>query len=68
VAPVDDEALLDTVEVWLGLELASARRRADLERIATQEAIFRLLPWPAARRFDELAPDLLAVPSGARMT
>jgi ATP-dependent helicase HrpB len=64
---VDDAALLDTAPVWLGPELGRATRRADLERVNVHDALRRLLPWPAAARLDELAPDRLAVPSGARI-
>jgi ATP-dependent helicase HrpB len=53
------------VDAWLGPELATARRRADLERIDGAAALRRLLPWPDAARLDELAPDRLAVPSGS---
>jgi ATP-dependent helicase HrpB len=65
--PVDNDALLRTAPVWLGPELTRARRRADLERVPTHDALSRLLPWPEAGRLDELAPDRLAVPSGARI-
>ncbi|RDI68184.1 ATP-dependent helicase HrpB [Nocardia pseudobrasiliensis] len=65
--PVDDEALLADLDAWLGPELATARRRADLERVDTGRALRRLLPWPAAARFDELAPERLEVPSGSRI-
>jgi ATP-dependent helicase HrpB len=64
---VDEESLLATADTWLGNELSAARRRSDLERVSAQEAISRLLPWPAATRLDELAPDRLAVPSGSRI-
>ncbi len=64
---VDDEALLADVETWLGPELGRARRRSDLTRVATHDALSRLLPWPDAARFDELAPDRLPVPSGSRI-
>jgi ATP-dependent RNA helicase HrpB len=64
---VDDAALLAAAPVWLGPELARATRRADLERVPTHDALSRLLPWPEAARLDELAPDRLAVPSGARV-
>jgi ATP-dependent helicase HrpB len=64
---VDDDALLAGVETWLGPELGRARRRSDLVRVATHDALSRLLPWPAAGRFDELAPDRLPVPSGSRI-
>ncbi len=63
----DDDALLATVGTWLGPELTRARRRADLARINTHDALQRLLPWPAAARLDELVPDRLAVPTGARV-
>ncbi|HEU5472936.1 MAG TPA: ATP-dependent helicase HrpB [Actinophytocola sp.] len=65
--PVDDQTLLETLDTWLGPDLATARRRADLQRIATHDAISRLRPWPAATRLDELAPDRLTVPSGAHL-
>ncbi|MGB3437719.1 MAG: ATP-dependent helicase HrpB [Actinophytocola sp.] len=64
---VDDDALLAAAPVWLGPELATARRRADLAKIDTHGALSRLLPWPAAGRLDELAPDRIQVPSGARI-
>jgi ATP-dependent helicase HrpB len=64
---VDDDALLRAAPVWLGPELATARRRADLAKVDTHGALQRLLPWPAAGRLDELAPDRIQVPSGARV-
>ncbi|MFI5782887.1 ATP-dependent helicase HrpB [Nocardia sp. NPDC051570] len=65
--PVDDESLLADIDAWLGPELATARRRADLERIDVGHALRRLLPWPTAARLDELAPERLEVPSGSRI-
>jgi len=64
---VDDTALLDAAPTWLGPELTRARRRADLARIPVHAALSRLLPWPAASRLDELAPDRITVPSGSRV-
>jgi ATP-dependent helicase HrpB len=64
---MSDDALLAAAPVWLGPELAKARRRADFGRIDTHGALSRLLPWPAAGRLDELAPDRIQVPSGARI-
>ncbi|MDW5328260.1 ATP-dependent RNA helicase [Plantactinospora sp. KLBMP9567] len=63
---VTDAALLDRADEWLGPELATARRRADLARIDVPAALRRLLPWREAARLDELAPERLAVPSGSR--
>jgi ATP-dependent helicase HrpB len=64
---VDDDALLAGAETWLGPELATARRRADLERIDAGQALRRLLPWPEASRLDDLAPERLEVPSGSHI-
>ncbi|MFE2725668.1 ATP-dependent helicase HrpB [Kitasatospora sp. NPDC059327] len=66
---VSDEALLDRAEEWLEPELSRARRRADLARINTTDALQRLLPWASgqAGRLDELAPERVAVPSGSRI-
>jgi ATP-dependent helicase HrpB len=62
---VDDEALLADLDNWLGTELASVRGTRDLARIDVASALRRLLPWPAAARFGELAPERLRVPSGS---
>ncbi|MFD4785591.1 ATP-dependent RNA helicase [Streptomyces sp. NPDC058459] len=66
---VSDEALLARPDAWLEPELGRARRRADLGRIDTGEALARLLPWAGgeAVRLDELAPERIAVPSGSRV-
>jgi ATP-dependent helicase HrpB len=64
---VDDAALLAGLDEWLGSELSSVRRAGDLARIDVATALRRLLPWPAATRFGELAPERLAVPSGSQV-
>ena len=62
---VDDETLLSTVDSWL--DLSRARRRSDLATLDAGQALRTLLPWPAATRLDELAPDRLRVPSGSQI-
>ncbi|WP_067824353.1 ATP-dependent helicase HrpB [Nocardia inohanensis] len=64
---VDDAALTTAADNWLGTELSTAGRRSDLQRIDAGQALRRLLPWPEASRFDELAPERLEVPSGSRI-
>ncbi|GHC56102.1 ATP-dependent helicase HrpB [Streptomyces cinnamoneus] len=66
---VSDEALLERTDEWLGVELARARRRADLERVEAGQALERLLPWATgdAARLAELAPERIEVPSGSRI-
>ncbi|SEF65593.1 ATP-dependent helicase HrpB [Actinacidiphila yanglinensis] len=66
---VAEEALLARAPEWLGPELASARRRADLQRIDAGAALNRLLPWATgeAARFAELVPERIEVPTGSRI-
>ncbi|MFE9957760.1 ATP-dependent helicase HrpB [Micromonospora sp. NPDC005299] len=64
---VSDAALLAAAPIWLGPELARARRRADLARVDVATALRRLLDWRQAARLDELAPERLPVPSGSRI-
>jgi ATP-dependent helicase HrpB len=64
---VDDEALLADLDEWLGTELASVRGSRGLAHIDVASALRRLLPWPAAARFGELAPERLRVPSGSEV-
>jgi ATP-dependent RNA helicase HrpB len=64
---MSEEALIEAAPTWLGPALATARRRTDLTRIDVHTALSRLLPWPAAARLEELAPDRLEVPSGAKI-
>ena len=61
---VSDDELLTAAEDWLP---QSARRRADLARVDTTSVLRGLLPWPAAARLDELAPDRIEVPSGSHI-
>jgi ATP-dependent helicase HrpB len=58
---VDEAALLAVVED----RLRRVRDRAGLGRIRAGDLLRELLPWPAAARLDELAPDRLTVPSGS---
>jgi ATP-dependent helicase HrpB len=64
---VSDPALLAAVPDWLGPELTTARRRADLAAIDVSSALRRLLPYRQAARLDELAPERIEVPSGSRV-
>ncbi len=62
---VEDTALLERLGEWL--DISAVRRSADLRRIDVRTALRRLLPWPAATRLDELAPERLRMPSGSRV-
>lgn len=62
---VGDATLLDSMDTWVGADLARVRSPRDLRRIDMLTAIRRLLPWPQAGRLDELAPERITVPSGS---
>jgi ATP-dependent helicase HrpB len=64
---VSDEALLGTLEAWLGPRLAAVRRWADLEGVDLGAALLDLVPWDRRIRLDDLAPSHVVVPSGSRI-
>ena len=64
---VEDTTLLADIERWLAPDLVRVRHTRDLARIDVGRALRRLLPWPAAAQFDQLAPTHLDVPSGSRV-
>jgi ATP-dependent helicase HrpB len=64
---VSDAALLAEPERWWGPALARARNRADLARIDAAGVLRALLDHRHAARLDQLAPERIAVPSGARI-
>lgn len=62
---VDDAALLESLDVWLGPEITQLAGGTRLQDLDLTSALRRLLPWPQAARLDELAPTSLRVPSGS---
>lgn len=64
---MSDEALLATLNTWLGPDLARMRPNASLLQLDTAAALRRLLPWPEAAHFNALAPERLDVPSGSHI-
>ena len=58
---VSDDAIIRSVD------LGAARKRADLAKINAQHVLQTMLPWPAAARLDELAPDRIEVPTGSKI-
>ncbi|WP_440899680.1 ATP-dependent helicase C-terminal domain-containing protein, partial [Actinosynnema sp.] len=49
------------------VDLGNARRKSDLAKLKADHVLQAAMPWPAAVKFDELAPDRLEVPSGSRI-
>jgi ATP-dependent helicase HrpB len=64
---LSDSALLGSLEVWLGPELATIRRLTDLSRADLAGALLRLVPWDRRARLEQLAPERIEVPSGSRI-
>lgn len=64
---VSDEALLDTLEAWLGPFLHGMARRTELQRVSLAQALLALLPWEHRAALDELVPTHWVVPSGSRI-
>lgn len=64
---VSDDALLASLEDWLGPHLTTVRRRADLGKVDLQGALLGRLGWADRRLLDQLAPTHLAVPTGSQI-
>jgi ATP-dependent helicase HrpB len=62
---VSDAALTQTLDSWLGQQLARVRSAKDLRRIDVTAALRAMVPWREASRIDELAPERVDVPSGS---
>lgn len=62
---VSNETLTDQAEVWLAPEIEQIASGTRLDRINLVSALHRLLPWPQAARFDQLAPERITVPSSS---
>lgn len=59
--------LTDTAVQWLAPEIARLADGGRVRDLDLTAALRRSLPWPAAGRLDELAPERLHVPSGSRI-
>ena len=61
---VSDQALLDSLEIWLAPALAGKRKLERLSAADLSTAFASLLDWPQRKLLDEVAPDAVTVPSG----
>jgi ATP-dependent helicase HrpB len=62
-----DEALLATLDDWLGPHLDGISRKAHLAKLDLAEILLGCLSWKQRRALDEEAPTHLTVPSGSRV-
>lgn len=64
---VDDRALLDDLESWLGPHLSASSRRRDVEALDVAKALESMLDWRHRKELDRLVPTHAVVPSGSRL-
>ncbi|MFS0838245.1 ATP-dependent helicase HrpB [Paenibacillus sp. 1P03SA] len=64
---VTDEALLTSLEEWLGPHVYGMKNRGDLQRLNLVTVLEAMLTWEQRRLLDEQAPTHLSVPSGSRI-
>jgi ATP-dependent helicase HrpB len=62
-----EEALLESLDEWLGPFLAGMKSLDDLRRLDLGEALLSGVGWEGRSRLDALAPTHLEVPSGSRI-
>ena len=61
---VDDHTLLGDSERWLAPEMDEAAHHGTVPSVGVNQ-LRRILPWPAAARLDELAPEKVMAAGGA---
>lgn len=64
---VDDAALVEQLDHWLGPELNELARGKPVAQLDLTSALRRLVAWSEVNRFDELAPEKVQVASGSRI-
>lgn len=61
---VSNDALLSTVEDWLGPYLLQIKTLAQLKKLCVYQLLQTQLDWNSRQSLDELAPESIALPSG----
>jgi len=64
---LSEEALLESLEIWLQPFIGTVTRAADFGRIDLGAALNALFDWEKKKRLDFLAPTHVTVPSGSRI-
>lgn len=63
-----DQALTDTLELWLAPFLIGISRWSELAKLNLQNALSSLLDYPQQQQLAELAPTALIIPTGSTVT
>ncbi len=64
---VRDDALIATLETWLGPHLGAVWSITDLSRLDPGEILLAALSWQRRSKLDQLAPTHFTAPSGSRL-
>lgn len=64
---VTDDALIDSLGVWLTPYIDGYKSRSDLQRLNMKDILESLLTWEQRRELDGSAPTHWTVPSGSRL-
>ena len=62
---MSDQALLESINEWLGPFATGARSSVDLGKIDLLQALKALVGWGKLRELDRQAPEFMTVPTGA---
>ena len=62
-----DEALLGTLEHWLGPYVGKVSRLSHFGQLDLSSILRNLLPWPLPQQLDSMAPQTVLVPSGSNI-
>ncbi|UHA76016.1 ATP-dependent RNA helicase [Paenibacillus sp. 481] len=62
-----EEALIASLDEWLGPHVYGMRSRADVQKLNVAAALESLLTWEARQQLDAEAPTHIVVPSGSRI-
>ncbi len=62
---LSDDALLQTLELWLLPHLGPVQRMEDFQTLDIKGMLRALLPWPLPLELERMAPERWAVPSGS---
>jgi ATP-dependent helicase HrpB len=65
---VSDQALMSSLESWLGPYLMGLSRWAELQKLNVQGALNGLLDYAQQQRLSQLAPPALTIPTGRSVT
>jgi ATP-dependent helicase HrpB len=65
---VSENALLDSLEDWLGPFLINVAKKFELEKLNPEDILSTILPWEFQSKLNTLAPEKLHVPSGSHIS